>query len=260
MIALSTPSDASWTPYLEAFHTERAGITEQILAQCDHDGIDPYDWAAQPLAGQPGPVLDVACGNAPMADRVPTWAGTDTSDAELAAARARRRGPLVRASATRLPIATGRVPAAVCSMSMQILTPVTEAFAELGRVLRPGAVAVLLLPADRPMPWRHAITYLRLQGALRTRIRYPNDHALAPERLSPALAAVGLAVRSDERLPFSLRLGSEDDVDALLRSLYLPGVDPGRLDAGRRVMAGQIGGVLTVPLRRVAVERAGTAG
>ncbi|CAN5667677.1 hypothetical protein BH24ACT5_BH24ACT5_30440 [soil metagenome] len=122
----------------------------------------------------------MACGHAPMAHRVPTWAGTDTSDAKLAAARARRRRPLVRASATRLPIATGRVPAAVCSMSMQILAPLSDALTELGRVLRPEAVDVFLLPADRPMPWRHAITSLRVQAALRTRIRYPNDHALAP--------------------------------------------------------------------------------
>ncbi|CAN5667578.1 hypothetical protein BH24ACT5_BH24ACT5_30430 [soil metagenome] len=67
-------------------------------------------------------------------------------------------------------------------------------------------------------------------------------------------------MRSGERLPFSLPLDFADDIDALLESLYLPGVDPGRLDAGRRVMAGQIGGVLTVPLRSVVVERSGTAG
>lgn len=67
--------DVAWTPYLEAFHTERAGITEEILARCHHDGIDPYDGAAQPLAGGPGPVLDLACGSAPMADRLPAWVG-----------------------------------------------------------------------------------------------------------------------------------------------------------------------------------------
>ena len=66
--------------------------------------------------------------------------------AQLGVAVDRRRGPLMRASATRLPIREGHLDAATCSMGMQIIEPVAETLAGLAFVLREGGRAVLLLP------------------------------------------------------------------------------------------------------------------
>ena len=250
---------STWATYLHDFHAERPGITERILSRCQARGIDPYEWCAEPLNGQPGPILDLACGSGPMADRLPSWLGTDTSVAELGAARERERGPLLRASTTRLPMAAGTFDAVVCSMGMQIIEPITDALAEMGRILKPGGQAVLLLPASGPVPWRDAVTYGRLQIALRRRLGYPNDRALRSSRLGHATSGVGLGVTHDERLGFSLPLDARADADELLASLYLPEVGPLRLAAGRRVLEGNIGGELTVPLRRVVLSRSGTA-
>lgn len=260
MIALPLPRHSTWALYLQRFHTERAGITERILSRCRAHGLDPYDWCAQPLVDRQGPILDLACGSGPLADRVEGWIGADTSAAELAAANDLRRMPLVRASATRLPIRRSALDAAVCSMGLQIIHPVAEALAELARLLRPGGRAVLLLPAGGPVPRCHALTYGRLQLALRQRIQYPNDEILRPEPLHRATAAVGLQVTTDERLAFTLPLDTVAHADELLASLYLPDVDPRRLAAGRRVLDGRIGDALTVPLRRIVLDRTGAPG
>lgn len=258
---MSTPQSphSTWANYLHGFHAERPGITERILTRCQAGGIDPYEWCAEPLADQPGPILDLACGSGPMADRLHGWLGSDTSMAELHAAREHERSPLLRASATRLPMSAGAFDAVVCSMGMQIIEPITDALAEMSRILKPGGRAVLLLPASRPVPWRDAGTYVRLQIALRRKLGYPNDRALRSARLGQAASGIGLRVTHDERLGFSLPLDTPADADELLASLYLPGVEPLRLAAGRRVLDGKVGGELTVPLRRVVLARSGTA-
>jgi hypothetical protein len=104
-----------------------------------------------------------------------------------------------------------------------------------------------------------AITYLRLQAALRRRLRYPNDADLRSRPLRAVAARSGLTVVLDERRAFRLPLTSGADADDLLASLYLPGVPRQRLDAGRRALEGSIGGTLTVPLRRVVLDRTGTS-
>lgn len=255
MTASPAPANPTWAAYLECFHAERPGITERILTSCRADRLTPYEWCAQPLDGLPTPILDIACGSGPMADRLDGWIGSDTSPAELRAAHDRHRCPVVRGSATRLPIRWGAVDAAVCSMGMQIIDPLTAALAELARVLHPGGRAVLLLPAGGPVPWRHAVTYARLQAALRCRLGYPNDRALRATALRQATAAVGLQITHDERLAFTIPLDTDADADELLASLYLPKVGRARLAAGRRLLQGCIGRALTVPLRRVVLER-----
>jgi len=248
-------SDPGWADYVQRFHAERPGITERVLGRCRSDGIDPYQWCAKPIEGHDGLVMDIACGSGPMATHFHGWFGTDCSAAELTTATDRGRGPLVRASATRLPFATNATDALVCSMAMQVIQPVPDAITELARVLRPGGRAVLLLPATGPITWRHAVVYLRLQAALRRRIRYPNDRALGTRRLSATAAGHGLTVTSDERRAFALPIGSGADVDELVRSLYLPSVTSARLRRARRVLSRRVGTELAVPLRRVVLDR-----
>jgi SAM-dependent methyltransferase len=248
---------ADWSAYLERFHAEHAGITERILSRCRWDGTGPYAWCAEPLGDRRGPVIDIACGSGPMADRLAGWIGSDRSATELATATAAGRRPLIRCSATRLPVADRASDAVVCSMAMQVIQPVAAAIAEVGRVLRPGGRAVLLLPATGPLGWRDALVYLRLQATLRRRIRYPNDRALASHPLSATSAPVGLTVTSDQRRTFSLPLASDKEVAELVHSLYLPGISPRRLRHARRGLSGRVGSDLGVPLRRVVLDRAG---
>jgi SAM-dependent methyltransferase len=247
--------DAAWLAYLDRFHAAQPGITERILTRCRSDGIDPYQWCAEPLAGRDGPMLDVACGSGPLADRMAGWIGVDVSPAELAAAATRGRRPLVRSSADRLPFGAASTGAVTCSMAMQVIQPVAAAVAEVARVLHPGGRAVLLLPASGPLSLRQKLLYLRTQAALRRRVGYPNDRALAASRLAPMAAASGFRVGSDERRGFSLPIDSGAQADELVESLYLPGVDPRRLRRAGQVLGRHVGGELIVPLRRVVLDR-----
>lgn len=252
---LHPTADVAWADYLDRFHAERPGITERVLRRCRADGLDPYQWCAQPLAGVRGPVMDVACGSGPMADQLAGWIGSDTSVAELGAARHRHRGPLVRASATSLPVRSGAFEGLVCSMGMQIIDPLDAALVEVARALRPGGTAVFLVPDSRPMPWRAALLFAQLQIAVRRRIRYPNHRLIGPTALRRRAGRVGLTVIADERRPFRLALTSDADAEEFVASLYLPKVAADRLDAGRRLVIRRVGSELTVPLRRVILDR-----
>lgn len=247
---------ADWPTYLEHFHTDHAGITERILSRCRSGGTDPYEWCAEPLGDRHGPVVDIACGSGPMARRLDGWIGTDRSAAELATARAAGRGSLIHSSATQLAVAADATDAIVCSMALQVIQPTDAAIAEVARVLRPGGRAVLLLPATGPLGWRDALVYLHLQAALRRRIRYPNDQALAGRPLTAAAASCGLMLMSDERRTFTLPIASELEVSELVQSLYLPDIAPRRLRHAQRALSRRIGAELAVPLRRVVLDSA----
>lgn len=246
-----------WSDYVAAFHAERAGITERVLARSRSAGIDPYTWCAAALGSTEGPAVDVACGSGPMAGHLPGWLGLDRSGDELAVAAAAGRGPLAEASADRLPLPDGAVDVVVCSMSLQVLEPLDAVLAEIGRVLRSGGRAVALLPATRPLALAHALVYLRLQIALGTRIGYPNDRLLRPAALAGLAASSGLTVAGDERRAFALPLRADADVDELLASLYLPGVVPERVARARPVLCARVGHDIAIPLRRVVLERVG---
>jgi SAM-dependent methyltransferase len=255
MLVLIAANDPPWEPYLSRFHAERAGITEDLLGRCRADGLTPYQWCAEPLPAGAAPVLDLACGSGPMAGLLPGWVGVDRSDGELGAARDRARGPLVHAVATALPFPTAALAGAICSMALQVIDEPGAALCELSRIVQPGGRVVLLLPTSGPVPWRDAMRYLHLQLALRQRIRYPNDTALAPQPLRTMAMGAGLQVESDGRAGFLLPIENRAAAHLLLRSLYLPGVSDRRLEAGRQAIERTVGTVLTVPLRRIVLQR-----
>jgi len=245
--------------YVAAFHAERAGITERVLARSHAAGVDPYAWCAAALGSTEGPLVDVACGSGPLAEHLPGWFGLDLSGDELAVAASAGRGPLLQASADQLPLPDGAVGILACSMSLQVLEPLGAVLAEIGRVLRPGGKAVALLPAARPAGLADTLVYLRVQVALRTRIGYPHDELLRPATLAPLAARSGLTLTSDDHRSFALPLRCDADVDELLASFYLPGVARARLNRARRVLRARLGRDLAIPLRRLVLDRAGPA-
>jgi len=247
----------AWDGYVEEFHAEHPGITESVLAGATHGGTTPYEWCADGLVGRTASTttLDLACGSGPMAGRVDGWVGSDTSAAELDRAVDAGRTRVVRASATELPVAGRTLGAVTCAMAFQVIRPLDAAIAELARVLAPGGRASLLLPSTGPLPPRDIFTYARLQLALRQVVRYPNDAELAPDRLAATLARHGLQLMSDERRPFRIALVSKAEADALVDSLYLPGVTPAGRARGRTAMSHRVGRGVTVPLRRIIVRR-----
>jgi SAM-dependent methyltransferase len=223
----------AWARYLVGFHAGRPGITEHILTRAA-DGGDAYDWLAAAVPSG-GPVLDVACGNAPLWPRLPghTYLGVDTADAELAAACA-RGATVVRADAAALPVADTSLTAVTCSMALQILTPLPAVLAEIRRVLAPGGRLVATVPDRHPLHTADLPVLAALLGALGRNLSYPNDE---PLRRAPAvLAAAGLRLIADQRRRYAYRLTSTADADLFLDSLYLPDLPAARYRAARTLL------------------------
>lgn len=238
-----------WTAYLDAFHEQRAGITERVLRGYAAEG-DPYRWLAEALPRE-GAVLDLACGSGALAPelRGRVSLGVDRSLAELRLARARGMRSIACADAARLPLPDGAVEAVACSLAL-MLVPLAETLAEVRRVLRPGGLLVATVPADGPLGPSDALRYARLLLALRQRrLRYPNDDALADP--AGVLARAGLRLLADERRRFTCRIEDGQAATTFFDSLYLPDAPPDRRAAGRRVVQGWAPGSIGVPLRRL---------
>jgi SAM-dependent methyltransferase len=97
---------------------------------------------------EPGRALDAACGTGRhagyLADRGHDVVGVDASPEMLAHATARsRRAWFVQGDLERLPLATGAVDLAVCSLALGHLVDLTGPVMELARVVRPGGRVVL---------------------------------------------------------------------------------------------------------------------
>lgn len=250
-------SPVRWAEYLDEFHRERPGITEDILehARGGHEH-DPYRWLLEPLSGVTS-VLDVACGSAPLWNRGARhgWIGIDRSTGELGRAASVGAEPLVRGDATALPFATGSFRGVACSMAIMLFEPFDAALAELARVLAPGGVGVLLLPGRRPLTLSDLARYARLMVLLRrTHLAYPNDRGSV--RLPAALARAGLEVVDDERRRFVVRFDDEEAVAEFVRSLYLPGVSAAHVAGAIATLRTWSDSELGVPLRRIVFRRA----
>lgn len=238
-----------WPRYLARFHEERAGITEQVLGRAqDAAGDSPYDWLRSAV-GEPPRVLDLACGSAPLAAVLgPGYLGVDVSAAELALARsAHPDRTFVRATASALPLAGGRIDVVVCSMALMLMEPLPPALAEVRRVLRPGGRLAAIVPAQWPLSAVDLLHYSWLMLALRRRgLGYP--HGL--EAVDRELLAQGLRLDEDEARRFAWPLRDAADAETFVRSLYLPGADAATIARGTASLSGRridIG----IPIRRL---------
>jgi SAM-dependent methyltransferase len=252
----------TWDRYLERFHASRPGITEAVLRRSLHTGggaaIDPYRWLAEAVPAR-GRVLDLGCGSAPLWKELAggDYVGLDTSDAELAAARVAGAGPLLRASATAIPLRDSSLDVVACSMSLMVFSPLPQALAETARVLRPGGRLVATIPAGRPLRGRDMVLVAGLLAALGRRPGYPAGRELG--RLPAHLAQAGLRLAADERRRFGYRLRDAASAAQFLSSLYLPGFPEGRrwrAGACLRLLA-RFGTELPVPLRRIIAVKPG---
>jgi len=122
--------------------------------------------------------LDAGCGTGGLLRRLqaaqPGWelAGVDFSPLACTLARERAGRPVVEGSVTALPFADGSFDAVVsCDVVCQVEEP-AAALREFHRVLRPGGVAVLTMPAYR---WMHSY-HDRAVGNLR---RYSRGETMA---------------------------------------------------------------------------------
>ncbi len=252
------PTD--WGTYLSAFHQERPGITEEILAASTSAGNTPYEWLLE-LIPQEANLLDLACGSAPLlrAGWTGPWVGVDRSPAELDLARASGGQSVVVGAAHDLQFDDHSFAVVACSMALMLLDPLDECLAEVARVLAPGGIVAFLLPGG-PGPltdgdlWRWG----RLLVALRrTRFEYPNDRPV--RHLDVTVRRHGLAVVTDDRRRFAYSFSNPDAADRFVDSLYLPGVPATRTQAAQRVANAWVGCEIGIPLRRVFVRAAARA-
>jgi SAM-dependent methyltransferase len=245
-----------WPGYLHRFHQQRPGITETVLSHCaDRHGLNPYQWAARPIGGT-GPVLDLACGSAPLWPHLPTrpYLGIDRSPGELTLAAARGAAWLVRADATALPVAEGTARVVVCAMALMIMQPLERILTEITRVLRDHGKLVALVPATRPLGVAGTLIAAGLVAATGP-LRYPNDAALADP--TETFNHAGLRLAADHTRRFNYRLTTTAHADALLDSLYLPGLPAWRVHAARTYLRALAQGNATVPvpIRRLVAVR-----
>ncbi|MGH9192802.1 MAG: class I SAM-dependent methyltransferase [Acidimicrobiales bacterium] len=249
--AVTAASGDGWGDYLAAFHDERPGVTEDVLADAlADDGSDPYDWLAAALPSD-RVIVDVACGSGPLARRVGSrWTGLDRSPAELARAAAIAPGRVVLADAAGAPLRAGAADAVACSMALMLLDDPGAALAEMARLLRDGGRFAALIPATVPLTRRDRLRYVRLLAALRLRrLPFPHPDLLTDPR--PLLAPAGLTLVSADRRRFAYPLTEPSDAQLWVRSLYLPGLDHQRLDAAQRITRRWTGSSIGIPLWRL---------
>jgi len=249
------PTD--WGRYLSAFHRERPGITEKILAASTSAGQTPYEWLLE-LIPQRANLLDLACGSAPLlrAGWTGPWVGVDRSSAELDLARANGGQSVVVGGADDLNFDDNSFATIACSMALMLLDPLDACLAEVARVLAPGGTVALLLPGGPgPLIGRDLWRWGRLLVALRrTRFGYPNDKAV--RHLDETVRRHGLAVVTDERRRFAYPLSNPHAANRFVDSLYLPGVTATRVHTARRVANDWLGCEIGIPLRRVLIQTA----
>lgn len=221
-----------WSRYLAAFHTERPGVTEEVLQRSLAGQHSPYKWLARAVAGRAHLVVDIGCGSGAMSrelsrdDRVVI--GVDLSEHELARAQTRSAGPWVLADARQLPFADSSVDAVVSTLGLAVIHPLRTWLDEVHRVLKPGGVLAALTPTVRPVSPSDIKVALNIGRELRQVPNFPVGIELAS---GPVLAESGLRKIEDNRERYRFLVSSRADAELLLSALYLPGIEHERVGA-----------------------------
>jgi len=246
----------SWQSYLATFHSQRPGITEDVLSRAySQHGLTPYEWVTAPVP-YGARTLDLACGSGPCLRLRPgeAWVGVDRSAEEIARAHSRGTVNILEANATALPFEDTMFDAVVCSMAVMLLHPLRLALSEVSRVLRPGGLFILTMPGRRPLQLHDVARYVGLLGRMgRWRLSYPNVSVMS--RHTSFIESSGFRVVEDLRQRFAFSFDTTDDGALFVRSLYLPNIDVASLRRGENFAATWVGGEIGIPLRRITLER-----
>ena len=212
-------NDIDSQAYVREFHEASPGSTERLLSRAVAGDHTPYRWLVRAVSGEARRVLDLACGNGPVARELHgRWVvSVDTSAAELAGSP----GPKVQADALHLPFANESFDVVTCSMGLMVLQPLPDALAEAARVLRRGGVLAATVPAVRPL----RRTDFRIVTTLTTRLgpRRSSRPAASIADLRDQLRAAGFDVLESQRERYAYQVRQVADAKNLVGSLYLPG-------------------------------------
>ncbi len=254
------PSKTSWSDYLHEFHGDRPGITEALLERCTNGaGRRPYGWFVDALAPSPNLgaedlVVDMGCGDGPVADSFDRWVGADVSSAELAEAHRRGRGPLTLGAAEAMPVASGRASLVLSVMSLMVVDDPSAALAEAARMLEPGGRLAILLPAQKPLKIRDILRYGALLVAL-GRFATPFPHRDVSKDLDRLLADAGFEKTDDDHDRFGFAMDAPDSADLLIDALYLPDVSDRRIAIAKWTARHWGRSDMGLALRRVTARR-----
>lgn len=236
-------------PDVRGLHARVPGVTEDLLRVAqDTAGRDPYRWLAE-LIPSAGPVLDLCCGSAALADCLDParYLGVDSSPDELAVAAARR--PHVRTRLGEALDPPGDAAATITVSMGLMLLPLEGLLARVRGTLPAGGVLAGTVPLRSPAldgtPYNRLLATLGWRGE-----PFPEPlHDLAGRA-----ASCGFELSSDELSHFAVPVERPAQRELLLRSFYLPVVD---LGGARRLLLGlaEAGTTLPYPIRRIALRR-----
>lgn len=254
-----------WDRYVAEYHDAIPGITQDVLTDArDDEGRSPYHWLLEAVPPGGPTVVDLGCGNAPLARMLDAAhvVGVDRSAGELALARAQEApAHLLRAEASALPLTAESADAVVISMALMLLRPLEAVLVELRRVLRPGGRVVATVPVRAATPGPTTTpAFAEILGALgQAGADYPEP--LHGSGVADRFSTAGLTVVGDDSGVFSRTVRGPDDAELVVHSFYSPGAGPERVAAAveelqRRVRAAPV--AISYRIRRlVAVRPAG---
>ncbi len=224
-----------WDTYLVEYHDANPGITPDVLTDAlDDQDRSPYEWLMEAVPSDGHTVVDLACGNGPLARMLDSTrvVGVDRSAGELALARAQGApAHLLQAEASALPLAAEVADAIVISMALMLLRPLEEVLRELRRVLRPGGTLVATMPvrAATPGPLTSPAFAEILSALGQAGADYPEP--LHGADVADRFATAGLTLVRDDSGVFSRTVRGPGDAELVVHSFYSPGAGPDRVAA-----------------------------
>ncbi len=248
-----------WDAYIASFHSEKPGITEEVLAlSYDSDGMTPYQWMGETLP-EGSSVLDVACGSAPLLRTGwgGDWHGIDRSREEIARIPSAWRASALIGSIDSLPFEREEFDAVVCSMALMIVDPFFKCLAEMMRVLRKGGLFIALLPGSTTgMTAFERMRWGRLMLALHIpRLAYPNSSYV--QHLPSLLHTAGADHVTVTDRCYRYSIDSPAMGERLVQSLYLPGVSPARLKKASDRASQWVGVSMPLPIQQIVATKRG---
>ncbi|SHE95478.1 Methyltransferase domain-containing protein [Ferrithrix thermotolerans DSM 19514] len=243
--------------YIERFHEERPGVTEEVLGRSNSDGFTPYEWLSQAITpglrgidlGSGGVPLKLGCG-------AEAWVGVDRSLAELKLHPSRDDVERVQAEAQSLPFERAVFDRFRSSMAITFMSPISEVVSELARVTTIDAEGAFLLPAAWPFDFKDVLYNVRIKSRLRV-IRFAPPLNGGIDMLLRSFARRGFEVVEKRSRRFEYVLEDEESCDRLLRSWYLPNLSESLVGHVRGLLFSRIGSSVGVPLMRVSLVRTG---